>query len=504
MNKRYALGKEGFIWFVGVVEDRNDPDQLGRVRVRAFGWHTEDKALIPTESLPWAATVHSANVPSSHTPKEGDWVIGFWMDGESAQVPVILGCLTGSPVEAAKRELGFSDPSGVYPARINEPSTNRLIRGRKDGTIHEKRTRTRRKSVKSVGVTWSEPPSTFAPVYPKNFSIESEAGHALELDDTPGAERVHLAHTVGSFVEMDAKGNRVEKVIRDKYTIVAGSDYVVIDGTCNITVNGNANLKVGGKLSAEAATINLNAAGDVKIKAGGRLKMEGIGVDIKATAAMRLGAGGIMSVKGKATTVSGKPLMLAGKPANIVKTPKGPGKILPMGSASSPSSTGLKPVLSLSAVASAVPGVASVAAVPGVGAVTSAVSGVTGAVTSQLSSITGSIALPTLPSLPSALPTLPSLPAIPTSLPSVSGLTAGLSSVPSLRSVPSLGSVTANLPSMPSVPSLPSLPSVPSLPQLPNVPKLPELASIREAALPKIPTVPAIPVPAVPTLPTIG
>ena len=40
------------IWFFGVVEDRNDPIKLGRVRVRCLGWHTEDKKLLPTGSLP--------------------------------------------------------------------------------------------------------------------------------------------------------------------------------------------------------------------------------------------------------------------------------------------------------------------------------------------------------------------------------------------------------------------------------------------------------------------
>ena len=50
-------GKNGFVWFQGVVEDRNDPLQLGRVRVRCLGFHTEDKQLIPTEDLPWAYPV---------------------------------------------------------------------------------------------------------------------------------------------------------------------------------------------------------------------------------------------------------------------------------------------------------------------------------------------------------------------------------------------------------------------------------------------------------------
>ena len=44
-------GKDGFIWFTGVVEDRDDPDKLGRVRVRCVGYHTDDVTKIPTDFL---------------------------------------------------------------------------------------------------------------------------------------------------------------------------------------------------------------------------------------------------------------------------------------------------------------------------------------------------------------------------------------------------------------------------------------------------------------------
>ena len=40
-----------FQFFFGVVEDRDDPKQLGRVRVRAFGGHNDDKDAIPTNTL---------------------------------------------------------------------------------------------------------------------------------------------------------------------------------------------------------------------------------------------------------------------------------------------------------------------------------------------------------------------------------------------------------------------------------------------------------------------
>jgi Gp5 N-terminal OB domain len=342
-NLRYSIGREGFIWWMGVVEDRMDPDQLGRVRVRCFGWHTEDKTLIPTDALPWAHPVHSVNVPSSYTPREGDWCVGFFLDGESAQQPVILGVLTGSPKEPAKAETGFHDPAGIYPKRINESTMNRFIRGRTDGTVHETRQRTLKKGVKSIGVSWDEPAPTFAPQYPFNFSIESESGHAFELDDTKDNERVHLAHRNGSFIEWDAAGNRVQKIVKDSYTIIAGSDYVVIDGACNVTVKGNCSLKVSGVLAAEAKTITLNASGDVKIKAGGKLKLEsGATTDIKASGAMKVGSGGKLSLKGKSTAVDGKSVTLGGKPSNLVKTKHGIGKIMPTGTASSPSNTGLK------------------------------------------------------------------------------------------------------------------------------------------------------------------
>ena len=44
--------------FVGVVEDRNDPEQLGRLKVRIYSVHTNDKSAIPTEDLPWAMVLN--------------------------------------------------------------------------------------------------------------------------------------------------------------------------------------------------------------------------------------------------------------------------------------------------------------------------------------------------------------------------------------------------------------------------------------------------------------
>jgi hypothetical protein len=46
-----------FYWFIGVVEARSDPSQMGRVKVRVMGYHTPRKDILPTEHLPWAVPV---------------------------------------------------------------------------------------------------------------------------------------------------------------------------------------------------------------------------------------------------------------------------------------------------------------------------------------------------------------------------------------------------------------------------------------------------------------
>ena len=45
----YFMGQDGFTWFIGVVEDRNDPKKAGRVRVRCLGYHNADTQKIPIE-----------------------------------------------------------------------------------------------------------------------------------------------------------------------------------------------------------------------------------------------------------------------------------------------------------------------------------------------------------------------------------------------------------------------------------------------------------------------
>ena len=104
---RNFIGQDGFVWWIGIVEDIDDPLTLGRCKVRCFGYHpAKSTNLVPTADLPWALSIHPLNTPNLYgTPRLGDWVFGFFLDSLSAQEPAILGYLPAIP-EAASEYFG--------------------------------------------------------------------------------------------------------------------------------------------------------------------------------------------------------------------------------------------------------------------------------------------------------------------------------------------------------------------------------------------------------------
>lgn len=104
MSERNSfIGLNGFIWWVGRIEDIGDPLGLNRCRVRIFGWHTDNEELLPKDQLPWAGLLMPINQSlTSSLPNVGDWVAGFFMDGESAQFPIMMGVISGINPELTK------------------------------------------------------------------------------------------------------------------------------------------------------------------------------------------------------------------------------------------------------------------------------------------------------------------------------------------------------------------------------------------------------------------
>lgn len=529
--RKNFIGQDGFLWWIGVVEDRNDPEKLGRCRVRIFGIHTDDITAIPTEDLPWAIPVYAVNNNDAFSaPKEGEYVVGFFLDGSFNQSPAILGVLPGYNRQTPPEGRGFGDlrdankirnaprkPSGLdYPeARVGHPtaisgniindglgvsklaadnimlhlplsltsrpsltdenqnvvgynhkftqrelnqgfitlrnnetvsinginganttvtksqakalldidiaetierakasigettwdtltvpqkaglvlnayhlgpktdfeksgvrsavtsgdviraaqllsaemlksSTGQYLRSEDtiahiaaslfksiprtaltsarantslnttplivsgagvgvqvhesnlsddrdaksvkypapeeigkpslsdivtnvDKTLIQKfRERTPVSAIGANNESWTEPSPAYSAEYPFNHARETESGHVFELDDTPGNERVHIAHRSGSFIEWYPSGTKVEKVVKNNYKLVMSDDHIYVAGKVNIVLESNANIRVVGDCF-------LQVENNVDAKISGNLNMSvGDAFNVKA------------------------------------------------------------------------------------------------------------------------------------------------------------------------------------------------------------------------------
>jgi hypothetical protein len=134
-NKDVA-GFNGTVTFIGVVEDRKDPQEQGRIKVRIFGVHNQDKNLVPTSALPWAQIALPTNGPrTASLPRDGEWVVGYFLDGKSAQQPLVNGILPGINTEVVMQPAGAPvAPSYSAENKPGQPSVPLLARAIKEGT----------------------------------------------------------------------------------------------------------------------------------------------------------------------------------------------------------------------------------------------------------------------------------------------------------------------------------------------------------------------------------
>ncbi len=299
---RNFIGRGNFTWFVGVVEDRDDPVQLGRVRVRCYGYHTEDKGQIPTNELPWAIPINpiqSASVSgvglSPTGLVEGSWVVGFFMDGDDAQEPMIMGSIYGAPSSLADTNLGFNDPRGNFPRVTAETDVTRAAR--EDADNHESRVLKNRLRLDENGnvktfytatppkvtsvapnratsyyanTTWQEPfvSGNTVPDYPFNHVRETESGHLEEFDDTEGSRRYHRFHPAGSFEEIVDDGTRIIKVVGENYEMYMDGKNIYVDGNINMTVTGDKRELIQGNYHLEVEgdmTMDLKQSWQTKV-----------------------------------------------------------------------------------------------------------------------------------------------------------------------------------------------------------------------------------------------
>ena len=217
------IGKDGFNWFVGQVENDGsghfasdlaknlsataqnlltnytalgifgrtniDWDWTNKVKVRIMGYHSPNKIELPTEELPWALVMMPVTSPqrsgigSLHQLQINSWVIGFFMDGANAQVPIIIGALGD---ENPQSGYGSEGGTAVGFDQLSSPEYDERVHGG-EGT-----------SVGGTGSTVEDNEETGQEEEPKNNDgIEETEG----VDDTKnprGPAEPQTTHQTGA------------------------------------------------------------------------------------------------------------------------------------------------------------------------------------------------------------------------------------------------------------------------------------------------------------------
>ncbi len=302
----------------GVIEDNNDPDKLGRCKIRVWGIHDELKTPeilegIPTELLPWGepclglveGSVSGCGLFS--VPLQGSHVFCFF-EGGNWECLRYFATAPGKPIDPPDITKGFNDPNGYYPRidRLGESDYHRLSRGISRGTLVDHKNNNLDLLVqKADGLFWNEPPSAYAAEYPHNIVLTTHRGIAIEIDSTFEAERVHIYHPSNTYIEIDAAGNVVFKNAGCKFEITQGdvnkhivgdeNETIGIDKTKNI--RGNETVKIGNNKTEVIGNMHtvsvgqdkteviskdwkVSVAGNITIEAGGNVVIKGANIEL--------------------------------------------------------------------------------------------------------------------------------------------------------------------------------------------------------------------------------
>ena len=186
-------------------------------------------------------------------------------------------------VEIKEADAAESNPS---PKKLNEPTNSRLARnyvtsggpaggagGRGPGIVGPKKDAVIQSVPVACGGSFSEPPTKYNAKFPHNMVMETKSGHVFELDDTPGAERVHIYHRAGTFIEMHPDGDVVVKSNKTSYHLSMGDFNIYVAGDCNVTAEKSIHMKTKGNFCLEVGgNANFNVSGTLKMEAKGESK----------------------------------------------------------------------------------------------------------------------------------------------------------------------------------------------------------------------------------------
>jgi hypothetical protein len=247
--------------YYGTVEDNDDPEELGRLKVRIPQIHSTKK--IKTGSLPWAMNAYSKGGGSSdrgeyNVPDVGSQVLIVHVQADPDH-PVCIGTVWGSGdtlTEVAGRSSGTSGPHGdVFPGTGPVPEKVKCIKtstGHKmifdDNPEHpdiiietssghvvtlDDKTERRRIELQTVSghnIFISDLSGE------EKIEINTQGGHTVLLDDKPGEEKIETTTIGGHHMILDdTPGSQSIQA-----TTILGHDLLLDDVNQKITLTSNA------------------------------------------------------------------------------------------------------------------------------------------------------------------------------------------------------------------------------------------------------------------------
>jgi hypothetical protein len=134
--KSNFLGRDGFRWWVGQIPPEsahggqiNGAGWGNRFKVRIMGYHPYNTVELSNEDLPWAQCLlpttsgtGAGNNATTVKVSPGDTVFGFFLDGDNAQIPVIMGCFGRTSQVPSADYAGPFQPFTGYTSKITKPN----------------------------------------------------------------------------------------------------------------------------------------------------------------------------------------------------------------------------------------------------------------------------------------------------------------------------------------------------------------------------------------------
>ena len=238
--KSNFLGRDGFRWWVGQIPPEsahggqiNGAGWGNRFKVRIMGYHPYNTVELPNEDLPWAQCLlpttsgtGAGNNATTIKVSPGDTVFGFFLDGDNAQIPVIMGCFGRTSQVPSADYAGPFQPFTGYTSKITKPN----------GTL--KPDQSLEQNAKSQKSTRSVSPQQAEAIADDEISSFSAIGDKIQLGNTVNNIIIGKISTeVGNLLNK-VKAPAIFTNIANEITRVTDKIQAITNGLVGNMVNG--------------------------------------------------------------------------------------------------------------------------------------------------------------------------------------------------------------------------------------------------------------------------